>query len=155
MSAASVQSSARHGRSVLLAGIQTLPCSLGMVIASPYAGRIAARYGFRVVVSLGLALAGTGLVAMSAVHHDAGYGSVWWRLAIIGAAVVQARQAHGATFATALNSAFLIAGAVTAASAIFTALWLGRKDATGSVAPARLDLPGLCLTSRDDYGEGG
>lgn len=54
-----------QGSSILRAGLQTLPMSLAMVIVSPYAGRLAARYGFRVVVTVGLALAGGG----------------WWRWA--------------------------------------------------------------------------
>ncbi len=36
-----------QGSSILRAGLQTLPTSLGMVLVSPYAGRLAARYGFR------------------------------------------------------------------------------------------------------------
>jgi DHA2 family methylenomycin A resistance protein-like MFS transporter len=56
-----------------------------MVLVSRYAGRLAARYGFRVVVATGLALAGLGLLALGTVHADTGYGNVWWRLAVVGA----------------------------------------------------------------------
>jgi DHA2 family methylenomycin A resistance protein-like MFS transporter len=73
-----------QGSSVLRAGLQTLPVSLAMVIVSPYAGRFAAKYGFRVVVTTGLALAGLGLVALGFAHADTVYGNVWWRLAIAG-----------------------------------------------------------------------
>ncbi|ALG13350.1 MFS transporter [Kibdelosporangium phytohabitans] len=73
-----------QGSSVLVAGLRTLPISLGMVVVSPYAGRLAARYGFRIVVTTGLVLAGTGLLALGFVHADTGYGNVWWRLAIAG-----------------------------------------------------------------------
>ncbi|MGY3337274.1 EmrB/QacA subfamily drug resistance transporter [Streptomyces filamentosus] len=73
-----------QGSSLLRAGLQTLPVSLAMVLAGPYAGRLAARYGFRVVVTTGLALAGLGLLALGAVHADTGYGNVWWRLALAG-----------------------------------------------------------------------
>lgn len=73
-----------QGSSVLRAGLQTLPVSLAMVIVSPYAGRFAAKYGFRIVVTTGLALAGFGLVTLGFVHADTGYGNVWWRLAIAG-----------------------------------------------------------------------
>ncbi|MFE1269771.1 MFS transporter [Streptomyces sp. NPDC058757] len=73
-----------QGSSVLRAGLQTLPLSLAMVAASPYAGRLAARYGFRTVVTTGLALAGLGLLALGTVHADTGYGNVWWRLAVAG-----------------------------------------------------------------------
>ncbi|MEV8566030.1 MFS transporter [Streptomyces sp. NPDC051322] len=73
-----------QGSSILRAGLQTLPVSLGMVIVSPFAGRLAARYGFRIVVTIGLALAGGGLLALGLVHADTGYGNVWWRLAVVG-----------------------------------------------------------------------
>ncbi|MET7736769.1 MFS transporter [Streptomyces sp. NPDC005402] len=73
-----------QGSSILRAGLQTLPLSLAMVIVSPYAGRLAARYGFRVVCTTGLALAGLGLLTLGMVHADTGYGNVWWRLALAG-----------------------------------------------------------------------
>ncbi|MCK2220472.1 MFS transporter [Actinomadura sp. ATCC 31491] len=158
-----------QGTSILVAGLRTLPMTLAMVIVSPFAGRLAARYGFRIVVSAGLALAGLGLLALGLVHADTGYGNVWWRLALTGAgfalamspltgaamqavspregglasgvssttrqigavlgvavlgAIVHARESGGASFESGLNSAFLTAGAVTLACAVFTGLWL-------------------------------
>ncbi|MEV0323891.1 MFS transporter [Streptomyces sp. NPDC050658] len=73
-----------QGSSILRAGLQTLPVSLAMVVVSPFAGRLAARYGFRVVVTTGLALAGLGLLTLGTVHADTGYENVWWRLALAG-----------------------------------------------------------------------
>lgn len=73
-----------QGSSILRAGLQTLPTTLAMVVVSPYAGRFAAKYGFRIVVTAGLALAGLGLLALGFVHADTGYGNVWWRLAVVG-----------------------------------------------------------------------
>ncbi|MFI6736923.1 DHA2 family efflux MFS transporter permease subunit [Nonomuraea sp. NPDC050451] len=158
-----------QGTSILVAGLRTLPTSLAMVIVSPYAGRFAARYGFRVVAGIGLALAGLGLLALGFVHADTGYGNVWWRLAVVGigfaltmspltgaaiqsvspqegglasgvssttrqigavlgvavlGAMVHTRESGGASFESGLNSAFLAAGAVTLACAVFTGLWL-------------------------------
>ncbi|MFI5804825.1 MFS transporter [Streptomyces sp. NPDC051561] len=174
-----------QGSSILRAGLQTLPATLAMVIVSPYAGRLAARHGFRVVVTAGLALAGLGLVALGTVHADTGYGNVWWRLAIIGigfaltmspltgaaiqavssqegglasgissttrqigavlgvavlGAVVRSRQSGGASFETGLNSAFVAAGALTLATAVFTGLLLARSE------PAPAPLVSLPLT---------
>jgi DHA2 family methylenomycin A resistance protein-like MFS transporter len=163
-----------QGASILRAGLQTLPLSLAMVVVSPYAGRLAARYGFRIVVTAGLALASLGLLALGAVHADTDYGNVWWRMALAGGgfaltlspltgAAIQAVSAHegglasgisstarqigavlgvavlgtvvrtsqsgGASFETGLDSAFLAAGAVTLATAVFTGLWLSSKPA--------------------------
>ncbi|MET8584179.1 MFS transporter [Streptomyces collinus] len=172
-----------QGSSILRAGLQTLPMSLAMVIVSPYAGRLAARYGFRVVVTTGLALAGLGLLALGMVHADTGYGNVWWRLGLAGigfalamspltgaaiqavspqegglasgvssttrqigavlgvamlGAIVRTRQSGGASFEAGLDSAFLAAGTVTLATAVFTGLWLARSKPTeGSATPHR------------------
>ncbi|TYK44377.1 MFS transporter [Actinomadura decatromicini] len=176
-----------QGSSILVAGLQTLPASLAMVIVSPYAARLAARYGFRVVVTTGLALAGLGLLALGMVHADTGYGNVWWRLGVVGigfaltmspltgaaiqavspregglasgissttrqigavlgvavlGAVVRTRQAGGASFETGLTSAFIAAGAITTATAVFTGLWLARsKPARGGAVPDTADEP--------------
>ncbi|MFJ7629198.1 MFS transporter [Streptomyces sp. NPDC097595] len=172
-----------QGSSILRAGLQTLPATLAMVIVSPYAGRLAARHGFRIVVTAGLALAGLGLLALGTVHADTGYGNVWWRLAVVGVgfaltmspltgaaiqavsaqegglasgissttrqigsvlgvavlgAVVRGRQSGGASFETGLDGAFLTAGAITLATAVFTGLWLTRTTpAEVAAAPVR------------------
>ncbi|MFF1700274.1 MFS transporter [Streptomyces sp. NPDC058252] len=73
-----------QGSSILRAGLQTLPATLAMVVVSPFAGRLAARYGYRSVVTSGLALAGLGLLTLGGVHADTGYANVWWRLATVG-----------------------------------------------------------------------
>lgn len=181
-----------QGSSILRAGLQTLPMSLAMVVVSPYAGRLAARYGFRIVVTTGLALAGLGLLALGLVHADTGYGNVWWRLGVVGTgfaltmspltgaaiqavspqegglasgissttrqigavlgvavlgAVVRTRQSGGASFETGLNSAFVAAGAITLATAVFTGLWLARSTpADLSPAPRRSTGPDAVTT---------
>ncbi|MGW2342356.1 MFS transporter [Streptomyces sp. NPDC001661] len=170
-----------QGSSILRAGLQTLPATLAMVVVSPFAGRLAAKYGYRSVVTIGLALAGFGLLALGGVHADTGYANVWWRLAIVGVgfaltmspltgaaiqavdpregglasgissttrqigavlgvavlgAVVRARQSSGASFEAGLNSAFVVAGAVTLAAAVCTGLWLTKSRPTPDRAPA-------------------
>lgn len=184
-----------QGSSILRAGLQTLPTTLAMVVVSPYAGRLAARYGFRVVVTAGLALSGVGLLALGMVHADTGYGNVWWRLAVVGigfalamspltgaaiqavslqegglasgissttrqigavlgvavlGAVVRTRQSGGASFETGLDSAFVVAGAITLAGAVFTGLWLTRsKPAEGVAAPRRSTAPEAVIASNE------
>lgn len=188
-----------QGSSILRAGLQTLPTSLAMVIVSPYAGRLAARYGFRIMVTIGLSLAGLGLVALGFVHADTGYGDVWWRLAIVGigfaltmspltgaaiqavdpqegglasgvssttrqvgavlgvallGAIVHTRQSGGASFEAGLDSAFVAAGAVTLASAMFTGLWLARSKPAEDPRP-RTTTPSSPRTSRGERDERG
>ncbi|MGW0687569.1 MFS transporter [Streptomyces sp. NPDC002754] len=184
-----------QGSSILRAGLQTLPVSLAMVIVSPYAGRLAARYGFRIVVTIGMALAGLGLLAFGMVHADTGYGNVWWRLGLAGigfalvmspltgaaiqavspqegglasgissttrqigavlgvallGAVVRTRQSGGASFETGLNSAFVVAGAITLAAAVFTGLWLARSKPADTVTePQGSTGPGAATASNE------
>jgi len=112
-----------QGSSVLGAGLRTLPVSLAMVIVSPAAGRIAATYGFRVVVTVGLALAALGLLAFGFVQSGTGYGDVWWRLAIVGVgfglamspltgAAIAAVDAHEGGLASGISSTTRQIGAV-------------------------------------------
>ncbi|MGW0908613.1 MFS transporter [Streptomyces sp. NPDC002853] len=184
-----------QGSSILRAGLQTLPLSLAMVIVSPFAGRLAARYGFRIVVTTGLAMAGGGLLALGTVHADTGYENVWWRLGVIGigfaltlspltgaaiqavnpqegglasgissttrqigavlgvavlGAIVRTRHSGGASFETGLNSAFIAAGAITLATAVFTGLWLARsKPAEDSAAPQHSTGPAVVTASNE------
>jgi DHA2 family methylenomycin A resistance protein-like MFS transporter len=87
-----------------------------VVVVSPYAGRLAARYGFRIVVTVGLALAGLGLLALGFVHADTGYGNVWWRLAVVGIG-----------FALTMSP---LTGAVTLVAAVCTGRWLAKSNPT-------------------------
>lgn len=162
-----------QGSSILRAGLQTLPVSLAMVVVSPWAGRLAARFGFRTVVTVGLGLAGSGLLALGFVQADTGYLKVWWRLAVVGigfaltmspltgaaiqavgphevglasgissttrqigavlgvallGVVVRNRESGGGSFESGLSRAFVVAGAVTLATAVVTGLWLVRSN---------------------------
>ncbi|GHG33866.1 MULTISPECIES: DHA2 family efflux MFS transporter permease subunit [Amycolatopsis] len=164
-----------QGSSVLRAGLQTLPTPVAMVMASPFAGRLAARHGPRVVVTAGLVLAGLGLVTLGRVDAGTGYGAVWWRLAVAGlgfalamspltAAAIQAVDPRDGGLASGISStarqigavlgvavlgavaggsadlgtAFVTAGAVTLACAVFTGLGLGprrpRRDLSAAAA---------------------
>ncbi|WSS24438.1 MFS transporter [Streptomyces sp. NBC_01190] len=133
-----------QGSSILRAGLQTLPTSLGMVILSPYAGRLAARYGFRIVVTTGLTLAGLGLLALGFVHANTGYGEVWWRLAVIGigfaltlspltGAAIQAVSPQESGLASGISSTTRQIGAVFGV-ALLGAIVRGEESGGGSFA---------------------
>ncbi|WP_258054598.1 hypothetical protein [Streptomyces sp. Ru71] len=58
-------------------------------------------------------------------------------VAVLGA-IVRARQSRGATFESGLDSAFLVAGAVTSATALLTGLWLASlRPAEGAATRQR------------------
>lgn len=70
-------------------------------------------------------------------------------VALLGV-VVRTRQSGGASFETGLNSAFVAAGAVTLATAVFTGLWLARSHpAKGPAATYRSTDPDTVTSSNE------
>ncbi|MER7498594.1 MFS transporter [Nonomuraea pusilla] len=108
------------GAVLLLAGLRTLPASLAMVIVSPYAGRFAARYARHVAADRGRHPVGRPAGGRPRLRRQ---GTTRQIGAVLGA-VVHTRESGGASFESGLNSAFLAAGAVTLACAVFTGLRL-------------------------------
>ncbi|MEU3524768.1 MFS transporter [Streptomyces sp. NPDC038707] len=137
-----------QGSSILGSGLKTLPISLGMALVSPFAGRLAARYGFRVVVTTGLAVAGAGLLALGFVHADTPYGNIWWRLAVSGigfalamspltGAAIQGVGPQEGGLASGISSTARQIGAVLGV-AVLGAIVLGRQS-SGASFEAGLD----------------
>lgn len=124
--------------SLLAAGLETLPISLAMVIVSPYAGRLVARYGFRIVVTLGMAVAGVGLLTLGVVHANTSYWDMWWRLVITGTgfaltmspltgAAIQAVSPQEGGLASGISSTARQIGAVFGV-AVLGAIVVGRES---------------------------
>ncbi|GAA2728981.1 MFS transporter [Streptomyces nogalater] len=137
-----------QGGSILGSGLKTLPISLGMALVSPFAGRLAARYGFRAVVTTGLVVAGAGLLALGFVHADTPYGNTWWRLAVSGAgfalamspltgAAIQGVGPREGGLASGISSTARQIGAVLGV-AVLGAIVLGRQS-RGASFEAGLD----------------
>ncbi|MEV5569686.1 MFS transporter [Spirillospora sp. NPDC052269] len=159
-----------QGSSILRAGLQTLPTSLAMVIVSPFAGRLAVRYGFRIVVTTGLALAGGGLLALGMVHADTGYGNVWWRLGVVGigfaltmspltGAAIQAVSPQEGGLASGISSTTRQIGAVLGVALLGAVVHVRQSDGAsfeaglnsafvtaGAITLATAALTGLWLT---------
>jgi DHA2 family methylenomycin A resistance protein-like MFS transporter len=62
--------------SALRAGLELLPVLLPLAVLGPVSGRITARCGSRLPMSLGLALGAIGSFCLLVVHPDSGYGAV-------------------------------------------------------------------------------
>jgi EmrB/QacA subfamily drug resistance transporter len=73
-----------EGYSALGSGVRTLPNTVGIFIMAPLAGRMAARLGPRVPVTLGALLAGTALLLLTRIDATTPYGAIWWNLAMTG-----------------------------------------------------------------------
>jgi DHA2 family methylenomycin A resistance protein-like MFS transporter len=73
-----------QGYSPLGSGTRSLPNTAGMFIVAPLAGRLTARYGARVPVTLGALLAGTALLLFTRLDATTPYSQIWWNLALSG-----------------------------------------------------------------------
>ncbi|WP_116110300.1 DHA2 family efflux MFS transporter permease subunit [Amycolatopsis ruanii] len=146
-----------QGSSILVAGLRTLPATLGMVVVSPFAGRLAARYGFRVVVTSGLVLAGLGLLVLGFVDAGTGYGNVWWRLAMVGVgfalamspltgAAIQAVSPREGGLASAISSTTRQIGAVLGVAVLGAVVQTGAGLGSAFVVAGVVTLVGAVLT---------
>src|SRR5262249_30150188 len=73
-----------QGYSPLGSGMRSLPNTAGMFIVAPLAGRITARYGPRIPVTLGALLAGSALLLLTRLDATPPYTAIWWNLALSG-----------------------------------------------------------------------
>jgi EmrB/QacA subfamily drug resistance transporter len=71
-------------RSALQAGVRVLAFSAMFSAAAPLAGRLSARFGFRVPVSLGGLMCAAGLISLTGIGAGSPYVDVFWRLAMVG-----------------------------------------------------------------------
>jgi EmrB/QacA subfamily drug resistance transporter len=144
-----------HGWSPLQAGLRSLPTTLAVVVSAPLAGRLAARFGYRVPVVAGLLLGATALLLLTGIDVGTPYAALWWKLAMLGAgfglaispsvaAAVAAMPGAQAGVASAVaNTSRQVGGALgvavlgAVAGARFTAVLPGRLAAAGLPAPLR------------------
>ncbi len=72
------------GYSAGFAGIASLPSTGMIVFAAPVASRMAARWGARVPLAIGLTLCGIGVGSLMLVGVGSTYADFWWSLPLIG-----------------------------------------------------------------------
>ncbi|MCI4066646.1 MFS transporter [Micromonospora sp. R77] len=73
-----------QGLDPLASGIRTLPTTLAMAVTAPFAGHLAARFGYRTPVALGCALGGAALLMLLRLQPDTAYSALWWDLGLLG-----------------------------------------------------------------------
>jgi EmrB/QacA subfamily drug resistance transporter len=78
-----------QGASPLKAGLELAPLALGMLVASPIAGKIADRRGSRLLASLGMLVTALGLALMTTLQAHSPYwqSALWLALVGIGSGV--------------------------------------------------------------------
>ncbi|WP_216892557.1 MFS transporter [Nocardia alni] len=74
-------------RSALVSGLLFLPMTCLMAGLAPFAGRLAARFGIRVVLVGGLVVSGLGCLVLALLSDDASVIQVEWRIAVFGIGV--------------------------------------------------------------------
>jgi MFS family permease len=72
------------GYSPLRSGFTGTPVALLSIIVSPTAGRVVRRFGHRLPVVCGLGLMALGTALMAALDESAHFGSIFWRLTLVG-----------------------------------------------------------------------
>jgi EmrB/QacA subfamily drug resistance transporter len=73
-----------QGFNALGSGIRSLPNTAGIFIVAPLAGRVTARYGPRIPVTVGALLSGCALLLLTRLEPTTPYTSIWWNLAMLG-----------------------------------------------------------------------
>jgi EmrB/QacA subfamily drug resistance transporter len=73
------------GYSPTMAGVYSLPSTLGVATAGFLSGRIAGRIGSRVPMTVGLVMMGAALLLLTSVGPSTPYGSFWYWLILMGA----------------------------------------------------------------------
>jgi len=73
-----------QGYSPTKAGVLQLPSTLGVMVAAIVSGRIVGRIGARLPITLGLLMAGTGLLFLTNIEPTTSYASFWYWLLLMG-----------------------------------------------------------------------
>ena len=72
------------GWSAAAAGVASLPSTAVIMFAAPVASRMAARWGARLPLVVGLSLCATGVAILSTADATSSYADFWWALPLIG-----------------------------------------------------------------------
>jgi EmrB/QacA subfamily drug resistance transporter len=73
------------GYSPLETGTRMLPFAAAMMVVAPLSSRVVDRIGSKITVALGLGLVTVGLLTMTQLQVDTGYGNIFWRLMLMSA----------------------------------------------------------------------
>jgi MFS family permease len=131
------------GYSAITAGLLILPMTLPMIVVSPFAGRLIARFGARRLMGTGMLLALAGLVVQTRLTADSSYAELFAGLLLFGLALgfVYAPMSSAAMAAMPADKAGIAAGvfsmnrllsgavALAVTGAIFQSLQHDRVDA--------------------------
>ncbi|MFB6720812.1 MFS transporter [Kribbella sp. NPDC056345] len=132
----------------LSTGLRLLPLTLGIFFLSPPASRIAGKAGPRIPIMVGALLATLGFFLLSTIEPASGFGSVWWKLALVGIgigcmfapltlAVMASTPPQRAGLGSSMINTTRITG-FTAGAAVLGTIVVGQTDGAGAGGPAAL-----------------
>ena len=73
-----------QGYSALQMGLRVLPLTAAIIITAPLAGQVAGRIGSRWPMTVGMAIAGTGILLLERITPTTPYGELWWNMLMLG-----------------------------------------------------------------------
>jgi EmrB/QacA subfamily drug resistance transporter len=73
-----------QGYSALQMGLRVLPLTGAIIVTAPLAGQVAGRIGSRWPMTVGMALAGTGMLLLERITPTTSYGALWWNMLMLG-----------------------------------------------------------------------
>ena len=73
-----------QGSTALVAGMQTLPVTVGTFLAAPFAGQLTARTTPRLPTVLGTLIAAGALFLLTDLSPVSSFASIWWKLGLLG-----------------------------------------------------------------------
>jgi MFS family permease len=73
-----------QGYSALQMGLRVLPLTAAIIVTAPLAGQVAGRIGSRWPMTVGMALAGTGMLLLERITPTTSYGALWWNMLMLG-----------------------------------------------------------------------
>ncbi|TDD58614.1 DHA2 family efflux MFS transporter permease subunit [Kribbella antibiotica] len=132
----------------LSTGLRLLPLTLGIFFLSPPASRIAAKKGPRIPIMVGALVATAGFFLLSTIEPTSSFGSVWWKLALVGVgigcmfapltlAVMASTPPQRAGLGSSMINTTRITG-FTAGAAVLGTIVASQTDGPGAGGPGAL-----------------
>ena len=73
-----------QGYSALQMGLRVLPLTAAIIFTAPLAGQVAGRIGSRWPMTVGMTIAGTGILLLERITPTTAYGALWWNMLMLG-----------------------------------------------------------------------
>ena len=123
-----------QGYSPLQAGVRSLPMTMMLMAVAPLAGKINARIGPRLQLTVGMLLSSAGLFGLSRIGVHSSYNAIWPFYSLMGAGLAFAMPAVSATGMAAVDprKAGIASGVINASRQVGGALGIAVMGSLGA-----------------------